>query len=99
MNLLSITTDRRLFEEDSNVRRRVLGYSKYFDRMDIIVFTRKNLKLGSDNLKLAENIFIYPTNSSLKLFYIYDAFRIIKKVIHNSNLVASNSIITAQDPF
>ena len=97
MRVISIGTDRKLFEENSAVRQRIIEYGKLFDELHIIVFATKSLGLGAKSLKIAENVFVYPTNSKNKLLYIWDAFFIGKAL--SSKLKSSSCVVTTQDPF
>ena len=49
--------------------------------------------------QISNNAFIYPTNSRSRWLYIFDAYKIAKKIIHNSPFIIHNSLITCQDPF
>lgn len=89
MKILSIGTDKKLFEEKSTVRARMIEYGKLFGEMHIIVFAQKNFQA-----QISENVFVYSTNSVSKLFYIFDAIRLGKKI-----LCFGNFQLTCQDPF
>jgi glycosyltransferase involved in cell wall biosynthesis len=91
MKVLSIGTDRSLFNSTSTMRGRILEYGKLFDELRVIVLTVKNLGLKPE--KISENVWIYPTNSSSRLFYLFDAWRIGRSWRGKFN------VITAQDPF
>jgi glycosyltransferase involved in cell wall biosynthesis/putative flippase GtrA len=111
MKVLSLGTDRKLFEENSAVRRRQIEYGKFFDEMHIIVFSRRNSKLAltrpyrhgrmaqAGGYQISENIFVYPTNSINRFFYIWDAFKVSRRIINNSKLIIQNSVVSCQDPF
>lgn len=94
MRVLSIGTDRKLFEEKSAVLTRSIEYAKRVGEMHLIVFS-----LSKDNLqnKRIGNLFLYPTNSKSKLRYISDAVNIGRKILGNGNL--SDFVISTQDPF
>lgn len=96
MILISIGTDRKLFETGSNVWNRQIEYASFLDELHIIVFATKNKKFGS-KIKITDNVFVYPTNSKNKLFYVWDAFFIAKNII--SKLKKENILISTQDPF
>ena len=102
MKVISIGTDRKIFEENSNVRQRMIKYGKFFDEMHIVVFTTRIMNFES-KINISKNIFVYPTNSKNKFFYIIDTFFIIKKLIENWKLEVGNSqnhiIVSCQDPF
>lgn len=90
MNILSISTDRKIFKEGSSVRSRMIEYGSLFNELHIIVFSSIFHKLKPQ--KIADNVWIYPTNSLSRWFYIFDALWVGKK-IKNIN------IVTTQDPF
>lgn len=97
MKIISIGTDRKLFDKGSAVRQRIIEYGKFFEEIHIIVFSLQKADDKISNVKVSENIFVYPTNSKNKLFYIWDAFFIGKKII--SRIKNSSCVITTQDPF
>ncbi|MFA6551968.1 MAG: glycosyltransferase [Candidatus Paceibacterota bacterium] len=108
MNLLSIGTDRKLFEDNSAVLARQIEYAKKFEKVFIVVFTKKGFQK-----KEIDNITIYPTNSSSKFFYIRDAIRIGKGILTKPSTFTCQNFaktkfrqasakpftITCQDPF
>ena len=77
MNILMISADNKLFEKGSAVQQRMFKYGKLCDQLIIIVFTKR----GFAKIQLAKNIWLYPTNSYDKLFFICDAYKIVKKEI------------------
>ncbi len=93
MNILMISVDKKIFDENSSVRRRMVDYGTVTDNLHIIVLNRK-LKDGGikKNLKISERVFIYPTNSLNKFRYILDAKRI---GVQLKNI----DLVTAQDPY
>ena len=105
MKIISIGSDRNLFVKDSEAQKRIKEYGNLFDELHIVVFSTRNYQLfplrGISrretiiNYKITDNIFIYPTNSRSRWFYIWDAYKIAKLSIINYQL----SIVTCQDPF
>ncbi|MEK7650710.1 MAG: glycosyltransferase [Patescibacteria group bacterium] len=93
IKLLSISTDRNLFKADSAVRARQIDYARERDETHIIVFATRDFNFKPE--KIAENCFVYSTNSSSKWFYIFDAIALGGKII--SEQVITN--LTCQDPF
>jgi glycosyltransferase involved in cell wall biosynthesis len=91
MKILSIGSDRNLFQPASAVRERIIGYANLVDETHIIVFAQKSLGLVS--AQISPKLWIYPTNSRLKLFYIFDAVKLVKK------LKLKIDLVTCQDPF
>ncbi len=101
MKILSIGTDRKLFEEGSAVRSRIIEYGRLFDELHVVVFALKSYKLQATSYKLSDNVFVYSTNSSSRFFYIFDAIRLGKKIIFSESykLPATSYQLTCQDPF
>lgn len=96
MKIISIGTDRNIFDPESAVRKRAEEYASLFDELHIIVFAKQNDKFQITNIK---NLFIYPTNSFSKIFYIKYAYKVAKKIIKERGLEISNTVVTTQDPF
>lgn len=97
MKIISIGTDRNLFDKESVVRARILEYGALFEEMHIVVFTKLSSKYKPE--KISPNMWIYPTNSFSRFLYVRDAtktaFDIYKKINQNLN----NIIVTCEDPF
>lgn len=87
--------DRKLFEEKSPVLERSLGYSSKMEELHIIVFSLKKHKLSP---KKINNLFLYPTNSSTRVGFLWDAYQMGRKVIIDNKFVRGDSVISAQDP-
>lgn len=96
MNILSIGTDKNLFNEKSGVFSRILEYSKLVDNFFVFVFVHKNK--GFD-YKRSRNLHIYPINYSSKLFSFFNLYFLMKKVVRGNNLNKKNCLIVSQDPF
>lgn len=99
MKVLSIGTDRKLFEENSAVLERNIEYASRMTELHIIVFSLKKHHLG---YKRIGNLYVYPTNSLSRLHYVLDAVRIGKNLIENWKLKIENLrdvIVSCQDPF
>lgn len=103
IKVLSIGSDRKLFEEGSAVLERIKEYGKLVEELHIIVFTTKeharSLKIKNSKLEVSNNIWIYPTNSFSRWFYIRDAARLGKAIVFDRKFVRGKSVITTQDPF
>lgn len=106
MKVLMISTDRKLFEENSAVRQRIVEYGNLVDGLYVIVFSKQ---ANFEKRLIGRNTWVYPTNSANKLMYIFDAIRIGRKIIkdydsrfRNSKFEVKNLsdfLITTQDPF
>ncbi|MDD5152963.1 MAG: glycosyltransferase family 4 protein [Candidatus Pacebacteria bacterium] len=94
MKVLSIGSDRKLFEGGSDVVSRTLDYGRLSDELHIIVFAKKTLRLSEKTL--SKNIFLYPTNSRNRWGYIRGAIKQARKLKHSGLHI---DVVTAQDPF
>ena len=92
-----LSTDSQIFHEGSAVRSRILEYGGLAEELHVVVYT--NQKAEIRNQKLGKNIFAYPTNTRTKWLYFFDAYKIGKKIIHDSKFMIHDSVITSQDPF
>lgn len=92
--IISIGTDRNLFSLDSIVAKRQIEYAKALSsEIKIIVFALK--KNNFQSKILSDNLTVYPTNSSNRLFYIWDAIILARSVIADRKVI----LVSAQDPF
>jgi len=101
LRVLMISTDRKMFEEGSAVRERLIGYAQFLDRLDVIVFSTKEHGTPSGTIQVSENIFLHATNSANRWLYIQDAVKLGKQVLKStdSGLLTTDFVITTQDPF
>ncbi|MGB3921701.1 MAG: glycosyltransferase [Minisyncoccia bacterium] len=97
MKILSIGSDRKLFEEGSAVSERIKEYGNLVDELHIVVLALKSL--GLKDKQLTSKVWVYPTNSFSRWFYVYDAVRLSNKIIFSRKFVKGQSMITTQDPF
>lgn len=93
MRILSISTDKKIFDENSSVRQRMFDYGTITDRLNIIVLNKKNKASEAKKpFRISDQVFIYPTNSLSKVHYILDAKRIARQL-------EDIDLVTAQDPY
>lgn len=95
--ILSISTDRKIFEKGSAVFARTAEYAELFEELHVVVFSLAENKLQKQ--EIAPNCYIYPTNSSSKLLYIFDAITVGRKIIKERKFESGKSVVTCQDPF
>lgn len=76
-----------------DVRQRQFDYAQRLKSFFLVVYSPKSL--GFKNEKWTENLFVYPTNSTNKFTFIWDAYRITCKICKEKNI----DIITTEDPF
>jgi len=94
MKVLMISLDRTLLGEKVSggdaIKRHQL-YGSFCDELNIIVLSRN----GFQKQQLAQNVFVWPTNSTSKLFYVKDAFKIGRDIFKNNKF----DLVVSQDPF
>lgn len=93
MIILSIGTDRRIFEPGSAPRARMIEYGKLFKELHIVIFACKDLGLKSE--QISENVWIYPTGSASRFLYPLDAAHLVGDHMKHIDF----KVVTAQDPF
>lgn len=91
MKILAIGRDKKVFEEKSEVRRRMIKYAGLVEEMHLIIFSRKTSFINQRD----GNLFLYPTNSNSRVFTICDAYKIGCRILKYRR----DFIITTQDPF
>ena len=92
MKVLMVSTDRKIFESESSVGRRIIEYGSLADELHIVVFSKK--PVGLKKQKISDNVWLYPTNSFSRWTYIFSAIKIGKKIISGDGW-----LVSAQDPF
>jgi glycosyltransferase involved in cell wall biosynthesis len=97
-NRLMISMDRNLLDPNSSVSERFKKYSRLFENLDIIVFSKKfhslppaGARLNNLLIDISSNCAVYPTSSFNKLFYIFDAIKIANKL--------KPDVVYGQDPW
>lgn len=88
-----ISLDRTLLGADysGDVLERHQAYAQRAGQLDIIVFSKK----GFAKNKISGQLSVHPTNSSNKLDYFFDAYRIAREI----SLGDEFNLIISQDPF
>lgn len=96
VRVLMISTDQNIFTVGSAVHQRIVSYGALFAELHIVVFTRDEFEF--EGLQLSDNVWAYPTNSSSKLLYVYDAYRVAKRQLFFSGDFRAD-VVSTQDPF
>lgn len=94
MNILSIGSDRKLFEEGSPVGKRIKGYAANVDQLDTIVLSTRRHRIR-ESFRVASNAWAYPTNSFSRWLYVRDAAAVALRDLRGRHY----DVVTAQDPF
>lgn len=97
IHILSIGSDRKLFEPGSAVAVRSIAYGKKLGHLSIVVFSLKSH--GFVPLKLSPEVTVYPTSSLSRFLYVFDALKVAKEVVVKEKFVRGESVVTCQDPF
>lgn len=103
-----VSTDREIFREGSEAHARMLEYGAIVKELHIIVFSKSSLGLKSK--QVGENVWLYPTSSSNRWMYIFDAAAIGRRIFSISaevNMAGEKvgieeklaDLVTTQDPF
>jgi len=93
MKVLMISFERKLFESGSNAASRMIEYGELFDELHVVVFSLRKHRLKE--MKLSENVTIYPTDALTKIDYILNAYVIAKSVITSK---PNKWVVSTQDP-
>ncbi len=92
MKVLMVSLDRKIFEERDPTRARLAAYGEVFDELHIVVYATKNVAYTKQ--QIAPNVWVYPTQSLHKVFYIPDAVSIARTL---SNKGVTIDIVSGQD--
>ena len=96
LKVLMFSTDRSLFDHDSEVRKRLLEQSSVVGVLHVIVFTPRGEKWKP--LLLGKHLMVHPTCSLGKWSYLSDAFMLARDIIRKGGHT-QKWLITTQDPF
>lgn len=96
MNILMLSTDRAVFDEESPVRRRLTEQAALVSSMHVIVLSKKSDQFEAKHF--GRRLAVYPTGSSGRLAYLSDAYRLGKKILRAGRPL-KHWVITTQDPF
>ncbi len=91
MKLLIINLDKSIFRPNSRSLADLKDYSRFFEKLFIISWTLKK----EEPIFFENRLFVYPTNSRSRLFYILDTIKIFRKFIKGEKI----NLISSQDPF
>ncbi len=88
--ILNLSIDQKLFEEGSAVAQRFVEYGELFEELRVVVYTKPGFK----EKQLAPNVFVYPTNTSFKPLFFFDAYKIALKFVTKDMIVSSQEALT-----
>lgn len=93
-HVVSIGYGKGLFSPHDPDRSRLLLCAKETESLHVVVFSR--MSDGLERQAVDQRLFLYPTNSKFKLAMIFDAVRIVIKIIKS---LPGRVVVTTQDPF
>jgi len=84
-----LSTDRTICENGSAAQNRMIEYGTLVTELHVVVFTLKGAgplvliasEDGIPRLRIARNVYVYPTESARKTDYFRDAFSLGKKIL------------------
>ncbi|MFA6106367.1 MAG: glycosyltransferase family 4 protein [Patescibacteria group bacterium] len=91
MNILVINLDKAIFKKNSASFERLKEYSAIVEKLFVIVWTREKFS----PIIFDDRLVIYPTNSSCRLFYYFDTWRLARNILRKNKI----DLIFTQDPF
>lgn len=97
LKILMISSDRKVYDEGSAVLERMKEYGAMVEELHIVLLSDSSH--GLKDKQIDKNVWVYPTNSSIKFLRPLDASRIGKKIVFEKKFVRGQSVITTQDPF
>ncbi len=99
MKVISIDRDkdRKIFEAGDPARERMIAYGAQMEELHMVFFVLK--KYGLQTIAIAPNVFIYPTNSTSRWLFLWDAIVLGKKIVRENKFIRGSAVVTAQDPF
>lgn len=94
--VVMISTDQQIFDDNSSVRARMVGYSKLYKELHIVIFSLKQV----EPIKISDNCTVYSTKSFIRVNYVSDAQKIGKDIIKKIDINAENPLlVSCQNPF
>lgn len=94
--VLFVSYSEDIFIEGSITQKRYASYSDIFEEVHVIVCTQNVHQF--DGLQIAQNVWVYPTNSKRWWSYPYDAYQVAARQLHFANAFRVD-VVCAEDPF
>lgn len=93
MKILMVSLDKTLLGANGggDAQERHRRYGEFVEKLDIVVFSRS----GFQKNPISEKVTVFPTNSFSRFNYIFDVYKIGKKLFSQNNY----DLIDVQDPF
>ena len=99
MRVLMLSNDKKVLEEGSAVRVRMLEYGALIDELHIVVFTlnQRDMSLSGPAAKLGKNVWLYPTNSKSKWQYVWDGYGHCERLLRKWRQDKLRYVVTSSD--
>ncbi|HRY31031.1 MAG TPA: glycosyltransferase [Candidatus Paceibacterota bacterium] len=91
MKVINLGTDIKALDKNSSTYKRMISYGKMFDSFHVVILASRKMLFNSDG------IHFYGTGGVNKIFQMFRAFFLIKRIIKNQG--RDGLVISAQDPF
>ncbi len=95
-NILTISWDPTLAMDSpdfGDVQKRNIAYGQNVANLFSVTYSKKSQKLI--NKKLSDNVFVFPTNSSNPISFVWDAWALAKDICQKNEI----DLVLTQDPF
>ncbi|OGZ07611.1 MAG: hypothetical protein A3D65_03700 [Candidatus Lloydbacteria bacterium RIFCSPHIGHO2_02_FULL_50_13] len=96
MNVLMLSTDRSVFDEDASIRRRLSEQGSLVSALHVIVVAKREEPFKE--IHFGRRVTVTPTRSANRFTYIVDAYRLGVQILHTGRK-NQKWLITTQDPF
>ncbi len=96
LKILTISKDVNLAMDDQklgDVQQRNVEYGKFVRAIHSVTYSSKKQNLP--NKVLGDNVFIFPTNSINRIFFLWDSWKIASKICQQHKI----DLVLTQDPF
>ncbi len=98
LKVLMISSDRNILVPGSAVAERMKEYGALVEELHIVLMCDKehtsSLKIENGELKISDNVWVYPTKASFSLLRPLSAARLGKKLVLEKKFVRGQSLIT-----
>lgn len=98
MNILSIGSDRKVFEPHSRVRERLVAYGDEVHSYAVVVTCGRSIRFTDAEMQPSRHVSLHPTYSFSPYLYPFDAIRTAASIVP-ARKHRKDWIVTAQDPF
>ncbi len=99
MNILSIGSDRLVFDLESRVRARLSAYGEVVDAYHVVIMCGRGVRYSAAACTPSTRVTLHPTYSWNRFLYPFDACIAALRVVRSAVPRRGEWVVTAQDPF